>query len=179
MQVKISQELESVLLYAREEAIRTGFTAVGIEHLLLGVIRHSSNAACNALKAEGIDLQDLKDYIDSELSNGKSIPWCEQDDVDFDQNAMNTVTMAMIEAGAADMTEAGAAELLLAISRSCGNPCHNYLDGAGISHDRLGAILHKGKPLFQEVKTDHREISIAYKFGFGIIGSQDQDTLFS
>ena len=39
MDAKFSPELNDVLSYSREEALRLGHAAIGTEHLLLGIIR--------------------------------------------------------------------------------------------------------------------------------------------
>ena len=36
MQIRISEELNTILLYARDEAMRTGSYAIGADHLMLG-----------------------------------------------------------------------------------------------------------------------------------------------
>ena len=55
MQIRISEELNTILLYARDEAMRTGSYAIGADHLMLGILRHGENAACLLLQELGVD----------------------------------------------------------------------------------------------------------------------------
>ena len=43
MEIRISEELNSIINYAREEAMRTGSYGIGPDHLFLGIIRHGDN----------------------------------------------------------------------------------------------------------------------------------------
>ena len=45
MEAKFSQRVKNVLTYSREEAIRLGNSYIGLEHLLLGIIRDSGGMA--------------------------------------------------------------------------------------------------------------------------------------
>ena len=46
MEIKISDELNDIIRYARDEAMRTGSYGIGPDHLFLGILRHGENAAC-------------------------------------------------------------------------------------------------------------------------------------
>ena len=45
MQLQVSGELNNIINYAREEAMRTGSYGIGTDHLYLGVIRDAENKA--------------------------------------------------------------------------------------------------------------------------------------
>ena len=53
MEIKISEELNSIINYAREEAMRTGSYGIDPDHLYLGILRHHDNAACGTLEKLG------------------------------------------------------------------------------------------------------------------------------
>ena len=40
MEIKISRELNIIINFARDEAMRTGSYGISPDHLLLGIIRH-------------------------------------------------------------------------------------------------------------------------------------------
>ena len=69
MEIKFSLEFTTVLSYAREEAMRTGSYSIAADHLLLAGIRHRDNAACEALTALGIDLEELKAFVWNEYKD--------------------------------------------------------------------------------------------------------------
>ena len=45
MTIKFSNEMLSILGYARDEAMRTGSYGVGADHIVLGLLRHRDNNA--------------------------------------------------------------------------------------------------------------------------------------
>ena len=53
MEIRISEELNSIINYAREEAMRTGSYGIGPDHLFLGIIRHGDPPACPPLRGLG------------------------------------------------------------------------------------------------------------------------------
>ena len=55
MQLQVSEELNLVIKYAREEAMRTGSYGIGPDHLFLGIIRHEENLAFKALQNLGVE----------------------------------------------------------------------------------------------------------------------------
>ena len=60
MEIRISDQLNSIISYSREEALRTGSYGIAPDHLFLGILRHKENAAADALLGVGTNLQELK-----------------------------------------------------------------------------------------------------------------------
>ena len=81
MQLQVSDELNLVIKYAREEAMRTGSYGIGADHIVLGMLRHRDNDACRMLAACGIDPDALKAAIDEQLFAEQPVPWRDQDQV--------------------------------------------------------------------------------------------------
>ena len=50
MEIRISDELNDIIRYAKDEAMRTGSYGIGPDHLFLGVLRHGDNAAFRTVK---------------------------------------------------------------------------------------------------------------------------------
>ena len=50
MEAKFSQRVKDVISYSREEALRLGNDFIGVEHLLLGLIREGEGKAIVVLK---------------------------------------------------------------------------------------------------------------------------------
>ena len=118
MQIRISEELNKILLYARDEAMRTGSYAIGADHLMLGLLRHGENAACLLLKELGVDLSAFKRYVDSCLFRDRSVPYSAGDQIGVGRSAQNVINMAAFEALKVDSSEVQALHLLLALSRA-------------------------------------------------------------
>ena len=64
MEAKFSQRVKDVLIYSREEAQRLGNDYIGLEHLLLGIIREGEGLAIRILRNLGVDLSEIKKKVD-------------------------------------------------------------------------------------------------------------------
>ena len=64
MEAKFSQRVKDVLSYSREEAIRLGNDYIGLEHLLLGIIREGEGMAIQILTYFGIDMAKIRKEIE-------------------------------------------------------------------------------------------------------------------
>src|SRR5690606_26304620 len=65
MEAKFSPRVKDVISYSREEALRLGHEMIGVEHLLLGIIREGEGTAVQILKGVGIKLKELRAVIES------------------------------------------------------------------------------------------------------------------
>ena len=115
MEIRISEELNRIINYAREEAMRTGNYGISPDHLFLGIIRHRNNAAAEALAGLGVDLDDMKRSIDERLFTNEPIPFSETDAVTFSRGAHNVLSMTVLEATRLMTTVASPEHLLLAL----------------------------------------------------------------
>ena len=79
MEISISDELNSIINYSREEAMRTGSYGIAPDHLFLGIIRHAENTASDALRGLGCDLTEMKQFIDSRVFTNEHIPYSDLD----------------------------------------------------------------------------------------------------
>lgn len=137
MQIDFSPELDKVLEYAREEAMRTGSYAILPDHLLLGILRHADNDACRLLARLGIDSAELKHFIESQLFRRESISYSDIDRIVYSRNAQSTLNMTVLETSLTGEERSRAIHLLLAVSRSTGNIGAEFLGRAGIGHEQL------------------------------------------
>ncbi|MCK5846272.1 MAG: ATP-dependent Clp protease ATP-binding subunit [Bacteroidales bacterium] len=84
MEAKFSPRVREVLNYSREEAIRLGNEYIGIEHLLLGILRNGTGRAVGILVNHSIDLKELRLLIeravqsDAKIEDDKEIPLVRQ-----------------------------------------------------------------------------------------------------
>ena len=144
MEIKISGELNEIIRYAREEALRTGNYGISPDHLILGIVRHRQNAACEILTGFGVSLDNLKSYIDSKINTGEAIPYSLLESVTFSRASQSTLSITIMEATRMRSTEAGSTHLLLAITRSATSYGQTYLRGAGVEYGRVLSRLEKG-----------------------------------
>ena len=55
MEAKFSPKVKEVISFSREEALRLGHEYIGIEHLLLGMIREGEGLAIRVLRSLDVD----------------------------------------------------------------------------------------------------------------------------
>jgi ATP-dependent Clp protease ATP-binding subunit ClpC len=72
MEAKFSPRVKDVITYSREEAIRNGNDYIGIEHLLLGIIREGEGLAIQILSNLGVDLIKIKSSIEKTIRSTTS-----------------------------------------------------------------------------------------------------------
>ena len=131
--MKISQEFDTIVGFAREEAMRTGSYTIEADHLFLGILRHGGNPAVEALRALGVDTAACKAEIDALVFHDQGIPYTAEDGIRLGREGSNTVSLAIAEAMAEGADEAGAVHLLKAICKQ--EKCYGgeYLRKRGIS----------------------------------------------
>ena len=141
MEIKISDELNNIIRYAREEAMRTGSYGIGPDHLFLGMMRQRDNDACKVLIALGVDIDAFKRFIDSHIFTNESIPYSEADKISFSRYAQNVLSITVMEASKMNSSEAGSLHLLLALCRTTENYGQAYLRQHGVDYGRLLAHM--------------------------------------
>ena len=141
MEIKISDELNSIIRYAREEAMRTGSYGIGPDHLFLGMMRHADNDACKVLAGLGVDMDAFKRFIDSHIFTNESIPYSESDKISFSRYAQNVLSITVMEASKMNAPEALSLHLLLALCRTTENYGQAYLRQHGVDYGRLLAYM--------------------------------------
>ena len=67
-----SDRMATVLEYVNEEALRLGDEKIGVEHLMLGIIREGEGTAVRTLNVLGLEMGDLKRIIEEIVSVNKS-----------------------------------------------------------------------------------------------------------
>jgi len=65
MEAKYSQRVKEVMQFSREEALRLGHDYIGVEHLLLGLIREGENLALQVLQSLDVDLVLLRRSVEN------------------------------------------------------------------------------------------------------------------
>lgn len=137
MEIRISDELNDIIRYAKDEAMRTGSYGIGPDHLFLGGLRHGDNAAFRTVTGLGIDADNFKRFIDSHIFTNEPIPYAESDKISFTRYAQNVLSITVLEASKQGVTEANSLHLLLALCRTTENYGQAYLRQHGVDYGRL------------------------------------------
>ena len=152
MEISISDQLNSIINYSREEAMRTGSYGIAPDHLFLGILRHRENTAVDAMKGVGIDTEEMKQFIDNHIFTNEHIPYSDIDNVSFSRGAQNVLSFTILEATKLHMTEARPEHLLLALCRAGSSYGSTYLRDNGVDYGCLfrymdrNSMLERGNP---------------------------------
>lgn len=173
MEIKVSEHIRLVLVYARDEAMRTGWYGISIDHLMLGLIRHRDNEACRCLHDFGIDIDALKESIDSDIFLSEQIPFNKMEQVVMTKTARAVMNIAAFEALKSGAEEVKPIHLLTAICRTKNTFSRDLLDIMGITPDKLAEFCdhHQDNASTQALPTlNTKEMA-------GVLGEQ-LDNLF-
>ena len=159
MEISISDELNSIINFSREEAMRTGSYGIAPDHLFLGILRHRENTAVDALRGAMIDLEEMKQFIDDKIFTNEHIPYSEIDKVSFSRGAQNALSFTILEATKIRSAQASSQHLLLALCKVGSSYGSTYLHDQGIDYGHIYRYLDKNELLDKDTAdmSDHSE----------------------
>ena len=157
MEISISDELNSIINYSREEAMRTGSYGIAPDHLFLGILRHRENSATDALIGTGADVEELKQFIDSRIFTNEHIPYSDIDKVTFSRGTQNVLSFTILEATKLRSRQAAPQHLLLALMRANGSYGCSYLNDMGIDYGMLFRYMDRNSMLERGPENDGKE----------------------
>ncbi len=146
MELSISDELNSIINFSREEAMRTGSYGIAPDHMFLGIIRHRENTAIDALRGVVVDIDEMKQFIDSRIFTNEHIPYSDIDKVTFSRGAQNVLSFMILEATKVRSSQASSQHLLLALCRTSSYGM-TYLQDLGVDYDRIYRYLDRNEML--------------------------------
>ena len=147
MEISISDELNSIINYSREEAMRTGSYGIAPDHLFLGIIRHRENTAVDALRGVVIDIDEMKQFVDNHIFTNEHIPYSDIDKISFSRGAQNVLSLTVLEATKLRSAQASSQHLLLALCRAGGSYGSTYLNDLGVDYGRIFRYLDRNELL--------------------------------
>ncbi len=140
MEAKFSPRVKDVITYSREEAMRLGHDYIGIEHLMLGMIRDGEGVGMRLIKALGVDSSELRKMIESGLTPGlrksnnlANIPLVKQ--------AEKVLKLTYLEAKTFKSVQIGTEHLLLCVLKDPDNIVTKSLLKFGVDYDAVRAEL--------------------------------------
>ncbi len=158
MEISISEELNKIINFAREEALRTGCYGIGPDHLFLGLIRHKENDAYRTLIGLGVDTGSMKVFIDNRIFTNEEIPYSEMEHITFSRGSQNVLSLAVMEATRLKCGHAMSVHLLLALCRATGSYGAAYLRNIGIDYAAILSYMEKNGMLAKHTpKTEGEE----------------------
>jgi len=159
MEAKFSQRVKDVLSYSREEAVRLGNNYIGLEHLLLGLIREGDGLAVQVLSYFGIDLKQVKIGIENAIKTNNTNT-LKLDNIPLVKQAEKTLKITVLEAKLFNSDLIGTEHLLLAILKDENNLVTKKLESLGVNYsnikEELATILKEKKddPAYFDPKSE-------------------------
>ena len=147
MEISISDELNAIINYSRDEAMRTGSYGIAPDHLFLGIIRHAENTAADALRGLACDLNEMKQFIDSHIFTNEHIPYSDIENISFSRGAQNALSFTILEATRLKSSQASSQHLLLALCKAGGSYGCTYLKDTGIEYGNIFRYLDRNEML--------------------------------
>ena len=118
MQSQLGNELNDILAYAKEEAMRLGNYTVSTDHLVLGMLRHRENAVAETLEQIGVNTAQLKAHIEDAVRAKDPIPMDEEGSLTLSKASENALKVMFLEARSMHTVKPDASHLFLAILRA-------------------------------------------------------------
>ncbi len=115
MNLNVSNELNDILSFAREEAMRLGSFIVTNDHLLLGIIRHADNRACTLLVEMGVNLSQLKEAMEEKSKGLDMVPFDQAERLSLSKTAELVLKSMYLEARTFNQLMPAADHLLLSL----------------------------------------------------------------
>jgi len=136
MEAKFSQRVKDVLTYSREESLRLGNDYIGVEHLLLGIIREGEGMAIQILNLLNVDTNEVRKTIEGTI--GTSVKRDKSaDNLPLVKQAERALKLTYLEAKMFNSELIGTEHLLLAILKDEDNLVTSTLNKYGVDYDAV------------------------------------------
>jgi len=136
MESNFSQRVKDVITYSREEALRLGHDYIGIEHLLLGMIREGQGVGIQILNSLGADLNELRRKIESSTKSGNN-SLSQLSNIPLVKQAERVLKITYLEAKLFNQSLIGTEHLLLSILKDSNNIATQALEEQDIHYDSV------------------------------------------
>ncbi|GAB6932099.1 ATP-dependent Clp protease ATP-binding subunit [Calditerricola satsumensis] len=163
---RFTERAQKVLALAQEEAIRLGHSSIGTEHILLGLVREGEGIAAKALLGLGLDLEKIRDEVESLIGKGTEQPT----HLNYTPRAKKVIELSMDEARKLGHTYVGTEHILLGLIR----------EGEGIAArvlNNLGVSLNKARQQVLQLLGSSEAVSSHPHGGGGHVSTPTLDSL--
>jgi ATP-dependent Clp protease ATP-binding subunit ClpC len=133
---RFTERARRVIILAQEEAKRLNHSAVGTEHILLGIIREGEGVASKVLESLNISPDRVRAEIESAIGRGERTPY---EEVAFTPRAKKVLELALDEARRLGHNYIGTEHLLLGLIREGEGVAARVLEAMGADLERVRA----------------------------------------
>ena len=169
MSNEFSQIITEILSLSKEEATRLHSRTINPEHLLLGIIRRGKGSALDILGSMEINIQELKEAIESRFMTPDMADKPYDDNVEMSLSTARVLRFSTLEARAFK-TAADAEHLILGILKEKNNLAAEILEANDITYSRMIDAIKSKTP-------DSNSGNVTNGFGFTDHEDEDDDAL--
>jgi ATP-dependent Clp protease ATP-binding subunit ClpC len=137
MEAKFSPRVKDVISYSREEALRLGNDFIGVEHLLLGLIREGDGRAIQILNEFHLDLKQIRQEVELLLVKNSKKPALALTNIPLVKQAEKVLKITYLEAKLFKSPMIGTEHLLLSILKDEDNVACRILNKYGVIYDNV------------------------------------------
>jgi ATP-dependent Clp protease ATP-binding subunit ClpC len=141
MESKFSPRVRDVITYSREEALRLGHNYIGVEHLMLGILREGEGSAIRLLKKLEVDLIRLRRTLESTIESSQPVKASAADTLPLVKQAEKTLKITYLEAQAHKSSTIGTDHLLLSILKDDSNIATQQLAHMGVDYHKISDLM--------------------------------------
>jgi ATP-dependent Clp protease ATP-binding subunit ClpC len=135
MEAKFSPRVKDVISYSREEALRLGNDFIGVEHLLLGLIREGEGNGIRILNEFKLDLKHIRQEIENGLMKSSKTYVQPAANIPLVKQAEKVLKMTYLEAKLFKSPVIGTEHLLLSILKDEDSVAGKILNKYGVIYD--------------------------------------------
>ncbi|MDR0413171.1 MAG: ATP-dependent Clp protease ATP-binding subunit [Dysgonamonadaceae bacterium] len=156
MKKNFSNRVKEILTYSREEAGRLRNSHVGVEHILLGILRDSHNTAFSIIRYLGINTGNLKSILDREMYEEGD--YISENQLTIDKSVENLLRLSVLESTRLDSSETDTEHLLLAMLKDNESLVFRILKAHDIDYRKVyNAILEAKGEHVPQMGTEYEE----------------------
>ena len=137
MDAKFSPRVKEVISYSREEALRLGHDYIGVEHLLLGIIREGEGVAMKMIESSGINSKELRKKLESKLDSGQISELKSSGNIPLLKQAEKVLKITYLEAKLFKSNMIGTEHLLLSILKEDNNIASSLLKEHDLNYESI------------------------------------------
>ncbi len=142
MEAKYSQRVKEVMQYSREEALRLGHDYIGVEHLLLGLIREGENLALAVLQSLDVDLVLLRRNIENVVKrNTQSSLSFNTDNLPLTKQVEKILRLTVLEARILNSNIVNTEHVVLGILKKKDNIVSKVLEEFDVNYENFKTEL--------------------------------------
>ncbi|MBC8345383.1 MAG: ATP-dependent Clp protease ATP-binding subunit [Candidatus Marinimicrobia bacterium] len=150
MKENFSKRVQSIMKYAKEEAIRLGHSYVGSEHLLLGLLREDSGLGSKIFDIYDCDIEDIRAMVEDMIKTSGGTMTLGH--LPLTRRAERILRNAFNEASALGVTIADDEHLLLAMLKETEGIAYEVLNAHNLNYDSVVDLIQDDSRVEKSVK---------------------------